>query len=192
MGVDVEIVCVPREPMDEDSILAASRRLANCIGPEFFWVREGEHALYMEGGELHVNTLSRYYGIGYERGDFTKIAAVCDWLESECGEVFYGSDHESRENFRQWSSLRGELLAHWRKHGDVPYYGDSWMSTRFARKCGLCDVQMTGRGGGGRSAFFVCVYCGRRDRTTDDGKTWTCQRGKEDIDPNEKRAQVTR
>lgn len=74
------------------------------------------------GAAFEVSTgLSRYYGIGYERGPILKIITQLEWLRAqpEVLNVWYSSD--SREEPRLWTQKDSEkLLWHFFKVGHSP------------------------------------------------------------------------
>lgn len=93
---------------DEDLILGLMPRDAETI--------EYVNAYAVQTG------LSRYYGIGYERGSALKIITQLEWLRAqpEVIEVYYGGDTSD------WPSLwtkedSAKLLWHFFKHGHAPY-----------------------------------------------------------------------
>lgn len=136
MGIDAVILCTPRKVLTTDEILDASRRLVRAVGADFFWfglegdrhalqlVERGEYdwGVYESGAKqvLSVNTLSRYYGPGYERGNFLKIHGVCEWLEVNVGPVYYGGD--SYDELSRWTECAEEYIAHWLGPKTDAYY----------------------------------------------------------------------
>ncbi len=209
MGVDAIIYAVSEIPLSDREVLTLSVDLAEAVGPGFFsldpqgrYGDEPRHALsrvrrssYLEelqpppepGAEiLEVNTLSRFYGEGYERGNFTDISAVCDWLTYRGLTVYYGSD--SGGGISLWSARREKLWKHWAVNGGRPYregFGQS--SKEHQRICTFCDRPLTQNGWGAGFAHYTCRSCFRDDRTNDSGKTWIVRRGNEEIDPTKER-----
>lgn len=160
----------------------------------------GPHAVHFQDGDpvvfpgdvtvLRVNLWGRYYGVGYERGSFPILAAICDWLTRNCGDVYYGGD-SSGVCVRPWSEIRESLFSHWCEVGGAPYFSafDS-DAAEYARVCALCDRSMVRHGWGQAFAIYSCMWCGRRDETGDSGKTWKCTRDKREIEGEETKARV--
>jgi hypothetical protein len=75
---------------------------------------------YQEGSMFVVVTYDRYYGIGYERGPWGKIAGVLMELFAceDVDKVWYGGD-DYVELFTPEKVL--EICAHYMKNGERPY-----------------------------------------------------------------------
>ena len=73
----------------------------------------------------HINTMSRYYGEGYERGRWPEIlSAILNLMSAtNVDRVWYGGD--SDECFSQELTVEriNELNEHYIKHGRRPYFG---------------------------------------------------------------------
>lgn len=87
--------------------------------PDFGWDE------YTDEPTLSVRTLHRYYGIGYERGDWPFIRRMGDWLALHLGEraeLRYGGDcDDGWDELRPWAEVRSELDAHWQRYQKEPY-----------------------------------------------------------------------
>ncbi len=72
---------------------------------------------------LHVRMNTPYYGPGYERGNWSEIAAVLEFLSHRIpnGRVWYGRDDGDWVSEVTRASL-DELWKHWAENGGRPYY----------------------------------------------------------------------
>lgn len=104
----------------------------------FDWIPEGRHALeiidvYSQDGpdilpeigeqfiEAHLS--DRYYGPGYERGDWPNIFAVFMWLKANIPECFvwYGGDSSGVEAEEMTPEFLNRMWQHYVSHGHAPY-----------------------------------------------------------------------
>ena len=112
MGADVEIYF--RTTDGEDPIL--DRSVPN--GLEIV-----KYTAPRAGGPTHfISTLTRYYGIGYERGPWVYICALLMMLHAceTVDKVWYNSDYsEERHECTPEEVLK--ISAHYMKNGERPY-----------------------------------------------------------------------
>ena len=128
---------------------------------------------------LEVHLWTRYYGIGYERGDLLTILGVAAWLEARIPgcEVRYGGDSSGvvSEPFPQ--AERDKLLKHFVGSKGRAYfnYDSPFMKKQGVPTCDFCKVPMTQygwKGGQQAGGKYVCHGCGKK-MTSEDGKTFT-------------------
>jgi hypothetical protein len=126
---------------------------------------------------LVVHVLSRYYGVGYTRGDIIIICAIAEWLEANISgcEVWYGGD-DWTEPFPD--AKRRELRNHLYSANGRDYYNRWKNETRCKpAACSLCPGgkyrgSQYGSGHRGLYAAFHCPGCGKSVKTSDGGCTW--------------------
>lgn len=97
MGIDVVMFSlVDSEPTDEqmqellDRVMDVLR--LDEIGEEFKYEAEG--SWWCDDPHVYWDTWMRFYGPGYERGDWPVIACVAAAMRAVFGNVFYGGDHQ--------------------------------------------------------------------------------------------------
>ena len=197
MGVDAQMFVKTGQEYTVEQVGKLAHDLAEAFGHgrfniarpgEYPWWPEGQHCLelvacYEQDGppirpeaeeqiiEVHLSV--RYYGKGYERGDWPFIDAVARWLEARIpdAEVWYGGDSSGvlaspiREHRRDlWALFCGV--------GHVPYV--HYFSRASARPtCDFCLAPMPQFSWGPNDrAGFSCHGCGHRLFTDDGGKTF--------------------
>ena len=135
-----------------------------------------------EPGEwlLEVSLWTRYYGIGYERGDLLTICAVAEWCEANLQpcEVWYGGDSSGVALKPFGDAERAKLRRHLYSQQGRDYYS-SWGTPpgQMPPTCGLCVPgeerrQQYGSGMNGQYAAVSCAGCGKNFETRDGGQTW--------------------
>lgn len=163
----------PDELADLDGIPETHRH------PGMVYAQDGDPILAMDGEVLlSVSLWSRWYGVGYERGDLLTICAVAEWLEINMApcEVWYGGDSSGvlAEPFPE--SRRLELRRHLYSQAGRDYYQHERTGTFPTPKpCGLCvpGENRFNRHGFGQSYVAVnCAGCGRCFASRDGGNTW--------------------
>ena len=108
--------------------------------------------------------MSRYYGPGYERGDYATIYLVAQWIERMIpgGEVWYGGDSSGVNATRFDKDAREALLDHFFEFGNGPYE-NGFGSGMPAVPCTFCgDEPMAHYGGYGTISYWECCGCGRK------------------------------
>ncbi len=145
------------------------------------WYQDGP-SIDAEDGEwfLNVSLWTRYYGIGYERGDLLTICAIAEWIEAnipDCA-VWYGGDSSGvlMEPFD--ANARAKLRRHlWSESGRAYFggFGRAMGSGLRPKPCGLCvpDEPRFNEYGFGKDYTAVrCAGCGKSFETRDGGATW--------------------
>lgn len=149
-----------------------------------YW-EDAEEPIRATNGEclLQVHMWTRYYGIGYERGDLLTLCAIAEWFETniEGCEVWYGGDSsgvcalpwpdEERKKLRQhlYSTHGRDYFHSWCRRDE---YG-------LPPACSLCpDGKYPGErfGAGNNYASLCCGGCGKSHETRDGGNTWVEKR----------------
>jgi hypothetical protein len=164
-----------RYPLDEDSGVPLAYRASGLC-----WTQDGE-TLYANPGEhfLEVSLWTRYYGIGYERGDLLTICAVAEWIEANLQpcEVWYGGDSSGVcvEPFGE--AQRHALRRHLYGKQGREYFGYFADKSSFPtpKPCGLCvagENRFNQHGFGGGYVAVNCGGCGKSFETRDGGATW--------------------
>lgn len=130
MGVDIVFKARPHVPFTAEQFDALRAKLHDAwpdedADPEYGRDPDLEWDPYEDAPTMEVNHWWRYYGVGYERGDWPDIKRLGDWLAVELGELAelrYGGDSDdSWEALRPWGKIRDQLQAHWDAHGNEPY-----------------------------------------------------------------------
>jgi hypothetical protein len=164
-------------PIDEEdeSVPVEYREPGRC------WTQDGD-PIFAKPGEwfLKVNCWSRFYGIGYERGDLLTLCAIAEWCEINIPNcvVWYGGD-SSGELAQPWpDSERLKLRYHLYSPKGREYFK---YSSRYGQQpkhpspCGLCidggSFEQYGSGGGGYIGVH-CASCGKSFESRDHGVTW--------------------
>jgi hypothetical protein len=177
MGVDAMMYVELKEGMDKLAVRRAAAELSEAFGESRFFIQRdnSRHALndiadseYPEDAEcfnrpgvaqwLRVSLWTRYYGEGYERGDFGLLYMIALWLEARFpgAVILYGGDCDDEYPLFD-KARRDELFAHWVKNGGRPYRG-GWGK---APACDFCGgYPMTNCGGGNGQEFISCGGCG--------------------------------
>jgi hypothetical protein len=132
MGVDVELKVRTFEPLTDDELAEVDAAFIEQFGLEF---EDDDHRISRdkyEGDGCIIDSLDRYYGPGYERGQWPRIRAMGDWLAvrfGETAEVRYGGDSAYEwDHLTPWPEARAECEASWRQVGHHPY--GSWHRPR--------------------------------------------------------------
>lgn len=163
---------------DEDSDIPHDYRAPGRCSLE-----DGDN-IYAEPGEwlLRVALWTRYYGIGYERGDLLTICAVAEWCELTIPNcvVWYGGDssgmvaqpfpeEERRKLKRHLYSLQGrDYFAYDKRMGK---------KAKHPAPCGLCipGGDFHEFGVGSNYSAVHCAGCGKSFESRDGGVTWAEQ-----------------
>lgn len=130
---------------------------------------------------IRVNLWGRYYGRGYERGNWPELCMIMQWLERRIpgSEVWYGGDSSGvcLEHFD--ADKRREVTNHWIDHGREPYTRHStdgllikargWAGTE-SPICPVDKVPMIATGGSRDYDFWCCNGCGSKATAHKDGR----------------------
>ena len=199
MGIDAEMFVRTRQGYTEEQVRHMAHDLAEAFGHDRFivirpeqgysWIPNGRHCLELvdvyeqdgppihpENGEqfIRVHTSTRYYGKGYERGDWPFIDGVIRWLKMRIpdAEVWYGGDSSGVCAIQMDDAERQNLWELFAKVGHQPY--EQHFGGRAARPdCDFCLRPMVEYGWGPREAVrFRCAGCGHTLITTDGGETF--------------------
>lgn len=138
------------------------------------WTQDGDDIVAEPGEQMiEVNLWTRYYGEGYERGDWLTIRATAEFLEHvlpDC-EVWYGGDSSGICAERFDTAARSRLHAHFLDHGHEPYRS-FFGRGQPAETCEFCAARPMADVGGGRgSTFWSCNGCGLK-RITVGGRAY--------------------
>ena len=122
MGIDMEIRFSLEIEPDEKFMIFANNLLRDKSS-----ICEQEKALYKDEDELYgINSLSRFYGKGYERGPFISLYGLCAVLEKLFEEYkikiyYHGDCSEFDESYVFDLKKRNDLLEYFCKNGEAPY-----------------------------------------------------------------------
>ena len=149
------------------------------------WTQDGPE-IYAEDGEwfLQAHVWTRYYGIGYERGDILLICAVAEWCEANipaCS-VWYGGDSSGVVAEPFGAPQREAIKRHFYGQSGRDYFApgrfDSWIGPSrptMPKACALCipgHPRFVQYGSGAGYAAVSCQGCGKHFTSTDNGTTW--------------------
>lgn len=154
--------------------------------PGTFYYQDGS-TIYAHKGEVlvTVHIWSRYYEIGYERGDLLFICAVAEWCEANIPsvEVWYGGDSSGAVATLFDGPARNKLKQHLYSPRGNDYYirtedNPDMFPTDIVNSCKLCipDHKPSRFGWGQDFASYHCSGCGLTVQTQDHGQTWTEKR----------------
>lgn len=134
--------------------------------------QDGDPIIANDGEQfINVNLSGRYWGPGYERGNWPIIKAVAEWLETRIpqGEVWYGGDSSGICLERFDMTKRAEFSLHWALNGRRPYvtFGGRVGSSV---ACPHCNAPLANCGGGQSYDFLWCDGCDRRASKHKDGR----------------------
>ncbi len=191
MGIDARMYVRVQRKVSDKEILRLSYEVGEAFGADRFFRYGGEHnisklsKIEQDGpdvnpgpGEtiLEVHVWTRYYGIGYERGDLPFLLVLAEWLERKLpdGAVWYGGDSSGVCAAPFGKAARKKLLDHFASASGRDYY-KSFSGDLVGAECPLCKVAMQqfGYGPGPRAGSFVCHGCGYKVSTVDGGSTFT-------------------
>jgi len=182
MGIDAEMFVRVKGKVTEAQLIAAEHTLFERIGSHALemwtehllkevdkWEQDGPEINPRKGETfVKVNLWTRYYGPGYERGNFRLIHDVAEVLETifRDGVVWYGGDSSGVCAEKFDAPARAALRDHWLKFGHEPYSRgkNPFMAkgeTDDGPDCRRCKVPTHRYGWGGNYAAFFCE-CGER------------------------------
>lgn len=197
MGVDAEMFVRVRERWTHLKLSRLSGEMCAAFGHDRFFVkREAEHGfpprkaltvidVYQQDGDdiepgpgetfIAVSLWTRYYGIGYERGDITLILGVADWLRRRTGgDVWYGGDSSGICAQPLTPEYREKLWAHFVEHGRAPYAESQnpFLKVNALPFCEFCQRSLAHYGGGGGGKEWArCHGCDLRMESVS-GSAW--------------------
>jgi hypothetical protein len=124
---------------------------------------------------LNVSVWTRYYGVGYERGDLLTLCAIAEWCECNIPncEVFYGGDSSGVAAEPWTEEKRRELRKHMYSQAGREYFDRG--AEIHPDPCGLCvgSGNFSQYGFGGNYAAVHCASCGKSFESRDNGANWT-------------------
>lgn len=129
---------------------------------------------------LEVSLWSRYYGVGYERGDLLTICAVAEWCEANIPNavVYYGGDSSGvcAEPFDAFARMKLRRHMYSQRGRDYFQRGIESRLKSLPPVCSLCPddgPRFSQYGSGQEYAAVSCAGCGENFETRDAGVTWT-------------------
>lgn len=118
---------------------------------------------------IEVNLWTRYYGEGYERGNFPLIKTLAEYFEKkiEGCKVYYGGDSSGvcAELFDK--KRRESMFEHFVDRGHKEYH----FNTAQGPECEFCEHPMIQYGWGGGYEAFRCAGCGYKYEVREGVKT---------------------
>lgn len=123
------------------------------------YTQDGPPILSKPGEQfIEVHLWTRFYGPGYERGDWPAIRATSEWLERHIPgcEVYYGGDSSGICAAHLDGPAREHLTTHYLTHGHEPYRGGRGSAPIH---CDFCLRGMHDVGGGQGRRFWRCDGC---------------------------------
>lgn len=182
MGIDAEMFSRTKAMLSEMDVRMLAGDLCASFGKEFFLLekvgRHGppRHALSIvptweqdgpditpDAGELFIrcHLMTRYYGLGYERGNWPLIRAIGEWMEARIGPVWYGGDSGVlAEPFPE--TRRQELNQLFIRVGHSPYLRSGARDAPICEFCG--NRPMWNQGGGPGYLKWSCDACGAESK----------------------------
>jgi hypothetical protein len=192
MGIDARLIVRLRRPISDEELVKVAASMCAAFRVESFSLnREGRygekprHALtriapsqqdglphYEQDGPdivgdsretfICAHIWSRFYGEGYERGDWPFLRCLILWLRRNLeGEVWYGGDSSGVCAEAMTDVRLAELDDHFFRVGHDPYLG--YELPGFEREkptCGFCGGRpMRNSGGGQGKEFWTCSGC---------------------------------
>lgn len=209
MGIDARLYVVTSQKFSDDDVRKLSYEVGLTFGADRFFRSKGWK---WDGGEvpphhniskvekieqdgpdwkppagkslLEVHVFTRFYGVGYERGDLPFLIILAEWLERKIPgcEVMYGGDSSGVCAAGFGAKARAALLDHFAGSHGRDYFKSNWGSglDPLPPKCDLCEVPMVQFSFGGGQAGFSCAGCGAKLQTFDHGKTFIPYKDRDD------------
>lgn len=159
------------------------------VGDGKAYFQDGD-TLHAKDGEwfLEVSLWTRYYGVGYERGDLMTICSVAEWIEANIpgAVVYYGGDSSGVEAEPFDAAARDKLKKHFYSQHGRDYFNHDWFGQKGCKPahpahpapCGLCipgEPRFNQHDSGRHGPWIAvnCAGCGKSFESEDAGKTWT-------------------
>lgn len=161
MGLTAKIYCTTRTALTQRQVHLLASRLAEAVGPGAFDIDRIAklRALSLDpriAKRVNVNIALRYYGPGYERGNWPLIGATLIWLKNQpkIEAVHYGSDADDSAELVTYSYL-DTAWQHWAANGNLPY------ETRHASApCRFCLIPVGLHSRDAAGDYGTCPVCG--------------------------------
>lgn len=148
-----------KDEADENEASEEDRAL---IGKVVWW-QDGPPIVAEDDEQfLKVRLYGRYYGPGYERGDWPKLRAVIGWLHANIPhcEVWYGGDSSGMCAVHMTPARIAAFDAHYYSNGHEPYVSAFGNRLGVNVTCLTCEEPMRSSGGGRDYEFLHCDGCG--------------------------------
>lgn len=162
--VGADKLLIPDSSWDGDDYKTGIENLLPISKVEGDWEQDGD-PIHRKWGETfyEVHLWSRYYGPGYERGDWPAIRSIIEFFHHNYAglAVWYGGDSSGVCAELADADLLAEMNAHYYSNGHRPYHGafGSFRGTP-PHVCPRCQEPCADHGGGGGDVFFSCHGCG--------------------------------
>lgn len=184
MGIDVEMIAVVGRRLSDEEVKRAAVRMqiafGGASGSGLLWVDRGKHhsltlidptsdmlaetGIANDGSSSYIrlNSLGRFYGSGYERGDIVGILAVARYMRSAFpgAEVYYGGDSggglrllDAEYESDLWGVFTSELSRRYFNHSR----GDETETV-----CDFCEVRTNTYSWSAAECITRCPSCGQQ------------------------------
>lgn len=147
------------------------------------WFQDGDPKVAAPDEQfIRVHLWQRYYGPGYERGNWPVIRSTAEWLEVNLPvhEIWYGGDSSGVVAEPFGEAARRAFNHHYLTNGHRPYvHHDNPFKARERKPvCPTCEAVMADTGGGGGQSFWSCDGCGQHAVTGHGKILWLKPRSK--------------
>lgn len=166
MGVDAVVRFDAPKKLTKEDLKELSWNLGRAFGQKKFWFHEADSLAVEEDtdsdypGIYEVKLWSRYYGPGYERGDFTTLYMLFQFLRARGYTVYYGGDSSDDLDLMDDAKCK-ELLEHWAKTTATHFSIFSWnQKLPMCPRCAHKMPQGTWSQGNPDRERYHCEGCG--------------------------------
>lgn len=139
---------------------------------EVVWHQDGDPVIAAQDEQfIEVHLSGRYYGEGYERGNWPVIKSIVEWLRIRIpyGTIYYGGDSSGICLEHMDTTAVARLTRHWAINGRRPYVHYGYRSGNTI-DCPHCKAPMANCGGGRGYDFLWCDGCDRKASKHVDGR----------------------
>ena len=124
MGIDVRLYAENVNKVDQEYLDRINAELTDkYINPRD--EKDVWEIFEFEGrrnSQIVFKTMQRYYGIGYERGDWIKLSGLINILRQiSGGKVYYYGDNQDEPIYEFTRDDQDKLDKHWADHQNHPY-----------------------------------------------------------------------
>ena len=200
MGVDAKMLVRHKGKLTDDEVRLLAADLSAAFWREPFMIArpgdkytpEGRHALEIteryeqdgpdiereEGDQfIRVNLFGRFYGKGYERGNWPQLYAIARWLKTRIAgcSVWYGGDSSGCCAEEMTDAFCDDMWAHFIAEGHAPYAERkrSMPGDPPQPFCSFCKRAMSAYSWGPyKRVGFACASCEYKCETVDGGVTF--------------------
>ena len=124
MGVDAELYAENKNKVDQDYIDRVNAELTDkYIDPQDksnvweIFILEGH-----TNDQISFKTMQRYYGIGYERGNWIRLSGLINILrQMSGGKVYYYGDNQDEAHSEFTREDQDKVDKHWADNQEHPY-----------------------------------------------------------------------